>query len=463
MITEIQIKNFKAWQDTGSIKLAPLTVLFGTNSSGKSSVSQLLLLLKQTAESPDRRRILHFGDRGSLLDVGTFADLIHNHETDRSLEFRFGWDTVDPLSIVDSRRGISISGTGLSFESEIRQEDASGRLRLQRFQYSLAGGSDQDLAFGVHFKGGTKRPIYELTSKGFLPVRLPGRPWPLRDPVRFYGFPDETVAYYNNVGFLPDFALELERQMIRLFYLGPLRQIPDRTYVWSGEVPAHVGWSGERTVEAILAASDRSISPGYRRRYVPFQSLIASWLKRLGLISEFHIKPVTQDRKEYEALIKVGSRSPEVTLVDVGFGVSQVLPVVVDCFYAPRHSTVVMEQPEIHLHPKVQAGLADLFAETIRSREEGRDRNIQLLIESHSEHFLRRLQTLVASEKLSTDDVAIYFCDASSARLGRIRELELDLFGRIANWPRGFFGDLAGEAEERARFTLRRHAQERDG
>ena len=458
MITEIQIKNFKVWQDTGILKLAPLTVLFGTNSSGKSSLSQLLLLLKQTVESPDRRRILHFGDKGSLLDVGTFTDLIHNHETDRPLEFSFRWDTAAPLSIVDSRSDFSTSGTSLSFESEIRQEDALGRLRLQRFKYSLASGPDQSLAFGVRFKGGEKRPTYTLISEGFDPVRSQGRAWPLREPVRFYGFPDETVVYYDNLGFLPDFALEFERQMVRLFYLGPLRQIPNRTYVWSGEVPAHVGWSGERTVEAILAASDRRISRGHSRRYIPFQSLIASWLKRLGLIGEFRIKPVTESRKQYEALVKVGSRSPEVTLVDVGFGVSQVLPVLVDCFYAPRNSTVVMEQPEIHLHPKVQAGLADLFAETIQSREDGDNRNIQLLIESHSEHFLRRLQTLVASEKLSTDNVAIYFCDASSSGIGRIRELELDLFGRIDKWPPNFFGDLAGEAEARARFMLQRRA-----
>ena len=72
MLTKLRIKNFKAWKDSGELRMAPLTVLFGTNSAGKTSIPQLLLLLKQTAESPDRQRALHLGDGRTLVDVGTF-------------------------------------------------------------------------------------------------------------------------------------------------------------------------------------------------------------------------------------------------------------------------------------------------------------------------------------------------------------------------------------------------------
>ena len=131
-------------------------------------------------------------------------------------------------------------------------------------------------------------------------------------------------------------------------------------------------------------------------------------------------------------LVRVREGSSEVNLTDVGFGLSQLFPVIVECFYVPRNSTIIFEQPEIHLHPSVQAGLADLFIETIQAREEGEDRNIQLLVESHSEHFLRRLQRRIAEEQLSQDDVAIYFCEPGPQG-SSIRELDVDLFGNISN------------------------------
>lgn len=89
MLTSLRIRNFKAWEDTGPIRFAPLTVLFGANSAGKTSIPQLLLLLKQTAESSDRRRALHLGDERSLVDAGTFEDVVHGHDLSRSLEFEF--------------------------------------------------------------------------------------------------------------------------------------------------------------------------------------------------------------------------------------------------------------------------------------------------------------------------------------------------------------------------------------
>ena len=81
MLRELQIKNFKAWTDSGKIRIAPLTIFCGNNSSGKSSISQFLLMLKQTVESYDRQRVLHFGDKDSLLDLGSFEDIVFRGKT----------------------------------------------------------------------------------------------------------------------------------------------------------------------------------------------------------------------------------------------------------------------------------------------------------------------------------------------------------------------------------------------
>jgi predicted ATPase len=284
------------------------------------------------------------------------------------------------------------------------------------------------------------------------------RVWKLPPPIRFYAFPDEVGAYYQNAGFTSDLALELEKQVKRLQYLGPLREYPARSYVWSGEVPEHVGWRGERAVEAMLAAASRSIGPGFKKRVQPFHAVVAKWLKDLGLLQSFEVHQIAAHRKEYEVMVRAGNTKESVNLPDVGFGVSQVLPVVVQCFYANPHTTVILEQPEIHLHPRVQSALADLFIEAIQSREGGADRSIQLVVESHSEHFLRRLQTRVAENKVKPEDVALYFCRTGSD--GAVLEpLEVNIFGDIQNWPADFFGDEMGELAARMEAVARREAE----
>ncbi len=120
---------------------------------------------------------------------------------------------------------------------------------------------------------------------------------------------------------------------------------------------------------------------------------------------------------------------------------SQVLPVLVLCYYAPQGSTIILEQPEIHLHPAVQSVLADVFIDVIKNR------NIQLIIESHSEHLLRRLQRRVAEEVLTPQQTALYFCDIQ-AGASHLNQLDLDMFGNIRNWPKDFFGDIAGDLVE---------------
>ena len=108
-----------------------------------------------------------------------------------------------------------------------------------------------------------------------------------------------------------------------------------------------------------------------------------------------------------------------------------------------------MEQPEIHLHPSVQAGLADVFIDAIKNR------NVQILLESHSEYLLKRLQLRIAEEKLSNDDASLYFCNIEDGQ-SRLIELELDLYGDISNWPKDFFGDQVGEMAAMTRAQMYR-------
>jgi predicted ATPase len=240
-----------------------------------------------------------------------------------------------------------------------------------------------------------------------------------------------------------------------IYYLGPLRIKPDRFYTWTGNEPDSVGYSGENTIPAILSARERTINFGYRRERKAFEKIIAEKLQEMGLISSFSINQISSESMAYKARVKTWNSKDEVDLPDVGFGISQVLPVLVECFFAPENSIIIIEQPEIHLHPSAQAALADVMIDVINSRENHRSRNIQLIIETHSEHFLRRLQRRVAEDKIGSNKVSAYFADVTGHPT-RLRKLELDLYGDICNWPKGFFGDSFGDAAERATAALNR-------
>ena len=275
----------------------------------------------------------------------------------------------------------------------------------------------------------------------------PGRKWYSFAPTKFYGFPDVVKFHYQNAGFLSDFQLELEQLFSRIFYLGPLRDYPKREYTWSGEQPTDMGRRGERAIDAILVSDSRDykISRGKGKPRWLLSQFVAHWLKELELIHSFNIKPLVEGSNYYRVWVRKTSESPEVLLADVGFGVSQILPVITLCYYAPEGSTILIEQPEIHLHPKVQAGLADVFIHATKTR------NIQIILESHSEHLLRRLQRRTAefglngnNDSISNENINLYFCETIKGA-STIKALQLDTFGNIQNYPDNFFGDEFGE------------------
>jgi predicted ATPase len=439
MLTSLHIKNFKAWQDTGKIRLAPLTVIFGANSAGKSSLGHLLLALKQTAISSDRHRALHLGDQNTPIDLGTFTDCLHAHDLNQSLEFELDWqlsknlDFTNPLD--PSKR---YRGGDLSLDVALKAFDSSQpEATLIRYELGDAGVPSLRVEFSRNTRG-----AYSLRSDQYDFTKTVGKPWPLDVPEKFYRISDKSRARYQNAGFLADFALATEQMLSGLFYLGPLRDHPRRTYQWAGDTPEDVGQRGEFAVSAMLAAESqgRKLNRMKNSRLYSFTEFIAGWLKDLGVIHSFDVRPVSEGRKEYEVLIKTGASSPEVTITDVGFGVSQVLPALVLPFYCPANSVVWMEQPEIHLHPQVQAELADVYICAVKAREKNQPRNVQLIVESHSEHFLNRLQRRVAEGTIQPEDVAIYFCRRTESG-AELEPLRVNLLGDIENWPENFFGD----------------------
>lgn len=450
MLNHLNVRNFKAWSKL-DIKFGQVTGLFGTNSSGKSSLLQFLLMLKQTKNATDRGLVLDFGGPGQLVNLGSYKDVIHSHDENAHLEWYIQWALGQKASIFDptkNRSAILASDNSLAIRSVVHSN--AHRLVSDDLAYDFGG-----FRFSIFPKkeGSTE---FQLNAKppadeAFRFVRNKQRAWALPGPIKTHLFPDQAKTYYQNADFLSLFEVKYESMMDSIYYLGPLREYPKREYPWSGTSPIDVGLRGERTIEAILAASARKETRNlrYRSPRKPFQQIIAYWLKELGLIDKFEIEEIGKGANLYRAVVKRDRDSPAALLTDVGFGVSQVLPALVLLYYVPEGSTIILEQPEIHLHPAVQSGLADVILTVAKAR------NLQVIIESHSEHILRRFQRRVAQKDFESKDIKLYFCDNVGGE-SRLNDLDLDVFGEILNWPPAFFGDEMTEIAETRKAILRR-------
>jgi predicted ATPase len=461
MLTSIQLGNFKSWANTGTIPLKPITGFFGANSSGKTSLLQAILLLKQTAESSDRGLPLQFGDKNSLVNLGDFHSVIHQHADDYELTFSLNWQQDEAFVVEDpkgrGKRVKVVESTDVGFCTHIRGENGAAgkalKLVVPSFHYRIG-----NVTFEMRRK--LEKPNeYELhcDSDAFEFIRSQGRVWPLPPPAKCYGFPDQVRAYYQNAAFLADLELAFEDQMRQIYYLGPLRAYPERTYTWAGAQPSDMGQAGEQSISAILSSRDRgeTLKRGKGKKRVTLEEYVAEWLLNLGLIAEFRVDAVARGSQIFQVKVRKVAGGPEVLITDVGFGVSQILPVVVLCFYVPEGSTIILEQPEIHLHPAVQASLADVLIDAHEKR------GVQVLVESHSEHLLKRLQRRIAEKKLTKDSVAFYFCEAGGQG-SKMIPLELDLFGHITNWPQDFFGDELGEMAATQEAIINRRLESRE-
>ena len=454
MLNHLRFQNFKAWREA-DLTLGKVTGFFGPNSAGKSSLLQLLLLLKQTRNATDRGLVLDFGGPADMVNLGTFKDVVHQHDEQTRIGWELDWALPEQLRINDpmKRRGtLLFEGHNLGTRCKVGLKHA-GSSQSPLWTYELAYRFD-DVEFTLQPKVGSETEFDLSTDSSLGFVRNVGRPWPLPHPVKTYRFPYETRSYYQNADFLGDFELAYEKLMDSIFYLGPLREYPRREYHWGGSSPEDVGQRGERTVDAILAATrdGTTRSLGRRKRKKPFQQMIAFWLNELGLIRDFRIEEIAEGTNLYRAMVRTSVSSGRTALTDVGFGVSQVLPALVLLYYVPEGSLVLLEQPEIHLHPAVQSGLADVMLNIAETR------NVQIILESHSEHLMRRLQRRVAEGNASSDHVRLYFVSANRG-LAQASDLALNQWGEIENWPDRFFGDEMGEIAAITKASLRRKVE----
>lgn len=293
-------------------------------------------------------------------------------------------------------------------------------------------------------------------------------------------FPEEFAAAvrteladeYRTAFVLPSHGLQMSCQYMRRYfsqaikYLGPLRDEPKALYPLANADPFDVGLQGENTAAVLDLHKSRLV------RFVPpsafgppavvaepivrtLQVAVSDWLRHLGVADS--VESIDKGKLGHELKVRVDRHSGQQDLTHVGVGVSQVLPILVMCLLAERDSVLLFEQPELHLHPRVQTLLGDFFLSMALMDK-------QCIIETHSEYLISRLRFRAASA--TSDEVAnrikMYFVEKHDDS-SKFRQVKVNQYGAIEDWPEGFFDQSQKEAEAtlKAAMKKRRQAQQR--
>lgn len=551
MLKNLNLYNFRCFSSEQNIPLSPITLIYGPNSSGKSSLLKSLLVMKQTIEeaSPNTNLIT----KGPYTDIGNFKDFINNHDTKKKYSIKFQFDftkqknnryihTYYRMNLPKSISKISIeffyrNSTSqnnvlnninlyindelqpfLNIEKTNKRSSITSRfyrMRYSNFQstknnndspnlYEVKNINWESLFFKETWKSfiekskkekysekiatkvdhletelkkenhARQRNFLGLSSEklneeiaaykkclDFLNKNNEEMLNEFKDEIKnFYSqnyliftniiFWDEistkedNLDYFNAMLFKPrnlyyynneiDLDLDINHKINSLLYtisnliqsyfrntkyLGALRDNPERYYLTTPTVKNYVGKSGKDTIDIIA-------------KNTILKNKINKQLKNLEL--GYSITPRKIPNEDiYLFLLKEEQSGITVSLNDVGFGVSQILPILVQSMLS-QNETILIEQPEIHIHPKLQAELGTLFAECIKEPY-----NNNFIIETHSENIILRLQKLIRKKVLSSHDVTVIYVNKTEE--GSIcSHLRLNENGDfIDDWPNGFF------------------------
>lgn len=389
MLEELVVKNFKSLIDV-DLKLGKLNLFIGPNNSGKSSILQVLVLLKQFElvagifmKNPYQGKFFYFENyketvshKNESVRIGiritkrlseqeveslktTVSNQVHSHpsfpkfyeeSSSLSYDLRIGPNGLEAQAIRLNDECI--------YDGSIDHPKEMNSLRVfSSDQYRYTGFRPPDNLFGPSWEGKGGSDVYSLAD--------------------FFKEAGNIISrWVKNIQFLP-----VTRGIVDWKY--PIAKIRPE-----GHIPKDKGHSAANIL-FFLGKED----------YSPIREKVINWTKIFGLenvgsrVEEYQHCTVEARDSELEVAVNIAG---------AGFGVGQILPVIIECFRTPKNTTILIEEPEIHLHPALQVELPDFFLEVIG---EGK----QLFVTTHSEHLLVRLQTRIVEGTINPEDVRIYY------------------------------------------------------
>ncbi|HLE64353.1 MAG TPA: DUF3696 domain-containing protein [Pyrinomonadaceae bacterium] len=434
----IRWKNFRGFRDTGWIEIRPLTILLGPNSSGKSSFVAPLLLMAQTLRSHDAETALV--TRGPLIDAGRYSDLVYNHNANLNITFGLRFHVHDIKKRLKQIGEYPPGAIELIFDMP-RVGTQSPRLKrfdlydmyVRPFLRFSRRSEEKFQLSGPYAKGMTLPEIKAISNARpvnfwFTPANiLRSRMTVLRRgkpdiPRSLPKFSHKFAGLLSAIGYA---SSEINNFLSRLTYIGPLRENPKRHYEAAGEEPGKVGPRGQ-------------YAPHLLRSKKNVRQAVNKWIRQFGLGIGFAVEEESRDI--FSIVVKGTTPNVACNLADVGFGASQVFPLIVQAVASEQDGLTIAEQPEIHLNPRLQRVLADLLVSMANGTQ-------HVIVETHSEHIMVRLRRLIAQKKIEAKDVGIYFIEKANGE-SIIRPIPVDSIGHIKehDWPKEFFADALEES-----------------
>ena len=520
MINSISFKNYKAFS-SGSLELKPITILLGSNSSGKSSLLQLFLLIEQTMNNPEPYESA-LKLNGRFINLGEDENLIKDKDLSKTLNIEFSFKAlpyIQKLQLLLKTVDHQLIQIGRMIEriknKENNQLDILEYTILNK-QYEKLINEVQDIEYSHQsieseiFRDKSLLFDYMISPHNFLfeeftdnKISINKRLLIYKDIFKFLEplknlYSESGVLGYNLKYNSQTRKIEVEEQYVEINnkslirftskdifsdilnfellkkhsdsivnsfeydalkleekskspiskyiffllneaysivadnfenkninYVSPLRAHPQRYYLLD-----------EANINTSLNTQSGTSLAEILKKNTQINSRVNTWLKKFGL------KVTVKEFKDIIHNIKIHQNDLDLDITDVGFGISQVLPILVQGFMSNNRSLTLIEQPEIHLHPKMQADLADLFIDIVKLAMDKKGKiKKSLLIETHSEYLLKRLRRRISEGKLSSKDIAIYFIeprDRDNKDSALIKKIEISKDGSF-EWPKDFY------------------------
>lgn len=402
-LKSIAFSNYKAFKSKQILEIKPVTLLIGKNSAGKSVVARLPLLLQKallpTATSPIELEFdeIEFG--------GSFKDLIHNRIDHGRISFDLFFEDQAQNSVTLKVTIQNIADTPMQVISKFEIINSNG----------------------VHLEIN-----WDLDSDVYTSPQYPQKEF-IAD---FQGIYLKNLKHKEN----PQVVFELQEELNNIYesiqtsiqqvnYLKPFRDLPKRNYKYPGGSPTTVGNKGEYAAQVL--GMDKFTQNGIIEQVGNwFENNLGGWrLDVEGVGEQFKI-----------VLVSPENPSVAINLTDVGHGMSQVLPLVVNSFleHTNYQKIEIIEQPELHLHPAAHSSLAELLTNQAQNNAS----NTSLVLETHSEILILRIRRLVAEKKLAPEDVIIYWVDnEETPGSSKIKPIHIDEEGEVDNWPEDVFSE----------------------